>query len=348
MKLRRMRRAVILPGLALILFVVVTAGAVLGPVALPVDEVLRIILAKAPLVGARIARDWAETDAAIVLDIRLPRVVLSALVGGALGLAGTAFQGLFRNPMADPYVVGVSAGAALGATVAILFGLPQAGLGFGAIPVMAFAGALVTVMLVYRLAAVRGRATTVAMVLAGLAVSSVITAVVSFLMLMSGDKLEQLIYWLMGSLSGRTWSDLYLALPYITLGGAVVILFARDLNALLLGDEPALHLGIEVEPVQKIILAAASLVTAAAVAVSGLIGFVGLVVPHVARFFFGPDHRLLLPAAALSGAITLVLADVVARTIIKPQEVPVGIVTALVGGPFFLYLLRKREGERPG
>lgn len=257
-------------------------------------------------------------------------------------------QGLFQNPMADPYVVGVSSGAALGATVAILKVPPGVWSSAAAIPVLAFAGAVGTMVLVYRLAAVRGHASMTALLLAGLAVGSILMALVSFLLLGSGEQMDEVVYWLMGSFSGRGWPDVRLATPHILLGSLLILVFARDLNALLLGEEPARHLGVDVEWIRRLILIGAAWVTAAAVAVSGIIGFVGLIVPHLVRLVLGPDHRILLPAAALVGGMVMVLTDTVARTVLSPHELPVGIATAVIGGPFFIHLLRQRERERSG
>lgn len=346
--MRTVRRASVLLGLSGLMVAVFMVATAVGSVSLPASEVLRIILSQLPFTGSGTAAAWPDTHNAIVLDIRLPRVVLAALVGAALALAGAAFQGLFQNPMADSYVMGVSSGAALGATVAILKVPPGGWFGVSAIPVLAFAGAIGTVMLVYRLATVRGYSSITALLLAGLAVGSIMMALVSYLMLTAGEQLDAVVYWLMGSFSGRGWPDVRLAVPHILLGSLLIMALARDLNALLLGEEPARHLGIDVEWIKRLLLIGASWVTAAAVAVSGLIGFVGLIVPHLVRLVFGPDHRLLLPAAALVGAAMMVSADTVARTVLSPQEVPVGIVTAVIGGPFFIYLLRQRERERLG
>jgi iron complex transport system permease protein len=289
--------------------------------------------------GIPITPSWPPEAAAIILALRLPRVVLASMVGLALAGAGTVFQGLFRNPLADPYIIGVSAGAALGATLAIVRDTSVTIAGLGAVPVAAFLGALATSFGVYRLAR---RGTDVPMedlLLAGIAVGAFLAAIISLLQLAGGESLQQVIFWVMGGFAGRTWAHIGMAAPYAIGGLFLAWLYGRDLNVLQVSEEGARQLGVDVTRVKRILLASGSLMAAAAVATSGLIGFVGLVVPHLMRLVVGPDHRILIPAAALSGAVTLVLADLVARTIIAPAEVPVGVVTALLGAPFFLFLL---------
>lgn len=285
----------------------------------------------------------SAVNRAIIWELRLPRVALAALVGAALAVAGATFQALFRNPMADPYVIGVSSGAALGATLALLLALNFRFLDVGAVPLLAFAGALGTVVVVYQLGQVGNAVSLLTLLLAGIAVGSFLSALVSLLVYFAGQRLHQVVFWLMGGFEGADWSKVRLALPYFALGTAVILVHARELNALLLGEDTALHLGVEVERAKKLLLAGAALLTATAVAVSGLIGFVGLVVPHALRLLGGPDHRYLIPASALAGAALLVAADTLARTIIAPTELPVGLITALSGGPFFLYILRNRK-----
>lgn len=282
----------------------------------------------------------------IILKLRLPRVLMAALVGASLAVAGATFQALFRNPMADPYVIGVSSGASLGATVAMLLALNFQFLGVGAVPVLAFAGALGTVLIVYRLGRVGDSVSLLTLLLAGIAVGSFLSAVVSLLVYFADQRLHQVIFWLMGGFDGASWSYVRLAFPYFILGIAVIVLHARELNALLLGEEVAGHLGVEVERAKRWLLAGAALLTATAVSTSGMIGFVGLIVPHALRMLGGPDHRFLLPASAIAGAALMVAADTLARTVIAPTELPVGLITALSGGPFFIYILRNRKKIR--
>jgi iron complex transport system permease protein len=276
----------------------------------------------------------AET---IVRTLRLPRTALAAVVGFSLAAAGTVMQGFFRNPMADPAIIGVSSGAAVGAvaTIALPLSLP-----FG-LQTAAFVGALVTAFAVYLIASEGGRTPVATLLLAGVAVQTLLGAVISYLLLQSGESLEQAVLWLMGHLYNSTWGDVGATLPIAVLSFVLLLTYAREMNTLLLGEEDAHTLGVEVERTKRLLLAAASVVTAAGVAVAGVIGFVGLVIPHIMRLLVGPDHRVLLPASALGGATFLVLADTLARA--GPEQLPVGIVTAAVGAPFFLYLLRKRE-----
>jgi iron complex transport system permease protein len=278
--------------------------------------------------------DTAET---IVLTLRLPRIALGAVVGFALATAGVVMQGFFRNPMADPSIIGVSSGAAVGAvaTIALPTAIPFS------LPLAAFVGATLAAFGVYLLATEDGRTPVATLLLAGVAVQTFLGAVVSFLLLQTGESLRRAVFWLMGHLHLASWDDVRLVLPVALLGFAILLAYARDLNVLLLGEEDAHALGVEVERTKRLLLAVASVITGAAVAVTGVIGFVGLVVPHVMRLLVGPDHRILLPTSALAGATFLVATDTIARS--GAAEIPVGIVTAFLGAPFFLYLLRTRE-----
>ena len=350
--------------LVALLAVVVTVAAGIGPVTIPPTEIAKILLNSLSVpVGLELT--WGgvviggllqipgidvgwrpltaypvnSTHERIVMQVRLPRILLAALVGFSLAAAGTVMQGFFRNPMADPSIIGVSSGAALGATVFIVapLALPF-GLGLrGA----AFAGALLAAFAVYAIATENGRTPVATLLLAGVAVQTFLGAMISYLQLQAGESLRQVVAWLMGHLQGSTWSEVQATLLVVPLLFVVLLAYSRDLNVLLLGEEDAKGLGIEVERTKQILLAASSVITAAGVAVAGVIGFVGLIVPHMLRLVVGPDHRVLLPASALAGAAFLVVADTVARA--GATEIPVGIVTAAVGAPFFLYLLRKRE-----
>jgi iron complex transport system permease protein len=275
-------------------------------------------------------------------------VIGAALVGAALATAGVLFQGLLRNPMADPYITGTSGGAALGATIAMMLPLGLAFSGFGLIPIAAFCGALATILLVYNLAKVGSKTPIVSMLLAGFVVSSMLTAVMSLLIMTNSAlllKLHSVFSFLMGSISVQYWSQIAVIAPLIIGGIIIARFFAFHLNAFSLGEEQAAYLGINVEREKILILAFGSLLTACAVSLSGLIGFVGLVMPHAVRLVLGPDHRLLIPAAALAGATFLVVTDTLARTVLAPTELPVGIITALIGAPFFIYLLRRTRRE---
>ncbi|GAB4258180.1 MAG: hypothetical protein Kow00122_15910 [Thermoleophilia bacterium] len=276
-------------------------------------------------------------------DLRLPRMVMALVAGTALSTAGAAFQGVFRNPLAEPYLLGVSAGAAVGATIAIIWD-PLAILGIYGVPAAAFLGALLAAFLVYRLATFAGETSAASLLLSGVAVGSTFTAVLSLLMVVTQYDLHTVVVWLMGGLTTATWSKVLLAGPLVAAGLVVMLVHADRLNLLLMGEARAEQLGVDARTTRRNMLVVASLTTAGAVAFTGLIGFVGLMVPHMVRLILGPDHRHLLPASALFGALFLLLADTAARTLFSPAEIPVGIITAFVGGPFFLYLLRLRRG----
>lgn len=335
--------------LAAATFAAATLALAMGPVNIPYKTVVLAVARRVPGLGgieASLPPAW-ET---IIFDIRLPRVLLACVVGASLSAAGVAFQGLLRNPLADPYITGVSSGAALGAVIAILTGIPLvfskhglALLGRATIPAMAFLGGIGSVYAVLYLSRVDGRLPVDTFLLAGVVVGSFLWAVISFLMTLSGKALHEIVFWLMGSLSGRGWDDLWMALPWSIAGIAALYLFSRDLNILALGEEQAWQLGVEVEWSKLLIVLTSAMLTASAVAVSGIIGFIGLVVPHMTRIIVGPDHRLLLPTSLLSGALFLVAADTLARVILPPVEIPVGVITAMVGGPFFLYLLKEAK-----
>ncbi len=322
---------------------IVLAALTFGASSLGLGEVFRLIGSQLPT-----AFQWAdpvpESVRVIFFDIRLPRVLLAGLVGASLALAGTALQGLFRNPMASPYVLGISAGAALGAVVALIFRIDFAVPVLPAVPLAAFAGALAATLLVYSLARIKGRVPVATLLLAGIAMGSFLSAVVSMILVFSEESVANVLFWLMGGLSSADWTGLTLVVPYFVAGVGILIFSARELNALLLGEEASKHLGIDVERLKRRLLFATSLLTAAAVAVTGIIGFVGLIVPHIVRLIVGPDHRLLIPLAGLSGAILLTVMDTFARTVLT-QEVPVGVISALLGGPFFIYLLRRHRAE---
>jgi cobalamin transport system permease protein len=326
--------------LALSLFVfglaLVSVG--VGSVAIPPGETARIVWSR--LSGGP---PGDPVHAAIIWDLRLPRIALGALVGAALSLAGVATQGLLLNPLADPYILGVSSGAALGAALGILAGWEGSLHGLG-LPAAAFAGALATLALVTTLARAGGRIASHNFLLAGVVVGSFLWALITLALSVAGADLQRLIFWLMGTLSAKQWVHVGLLAPLTLVGAGVLWLMARDLNLLALGDTAAQQLGVAVEQSKLIVILAAALLTAGAVSMSGIIGFVGLVVPHMARRVVGPDHRVLLPAAALAGAGFMIAADTVVRGLLVRSplgELPVGVVTALAGAPVFCYLLRR-------
>jgi iron complex transport system permease protein len=286
-----------------------------------------------------------ETFRTILLDIRLPRTVLIALVGAALAGSGAAYQGLFRNPLADPYLIGVASGAGLGAVFAMSIQWPFTTLGLLAVPLVAFTASLLTVYLVYIFANIGGTVPTTNLILAGVAFSSFATSLTSFLMLRSTGELRRAISWLLGGVSLVGWDATLALVPYLIIGMTTLVLNGYAMNLLQFGDDQASQMGLDVRRAKFIIIVSASLVTAAAVSFAGIIGFVGLVVPHVVRIWWGVDYRRILPLSIICGASALLLADVLARVVLAPQELPLGIITALVGAPFFLWVLRRSKKQ---
>src|SRR5512135_307205 len=323
------------------LIIALLLSVAIGAVAIDPIEAIKIMIARLPFV--RLSPDWPAVSETILLNIRLPRTALIALTGAALAGSGASYQGLFRNPLADPYLIGVASGAGLGAVLAMAANWPSSFLGFAAVPIAAFVGALLTVALVYKLAQV-GRTTPVTtLILAGVAVGAFATALTTFLMLHSSNELRRAIVWMLGGFALGGWEPVLAIVPFILIGSLVLIALGRSLNVLQFGDDQARQLGLNVDRVRLIIVVAASLIAAAAVAFSGIIGFVGLAVPHMVRLVWGSDYRRLIPLSIIGGAAGLLLADIFARSIIAPEELPVGIVTALIGAPFFLWLLRRAK-----
>lgn len=329
-------------------FAVIAAGIValgVGSVSIKPVKIINIVLQRLPGLASLVSADLDPAEEAIIWQIRMPRIVLSLLVGAELSVAGVIYQGIFRNPMADPYVIGASSGASLGASVAILIFSGVKVLGIGTIPLFAFIGAMGTIFLVYAVANIGSRADSSTLLLSGIAVSSFLSALVSFFMYFSGSKLQNIYFWLMGSLAARGWNDVILNLPYGVAGIVIGAFNLRALNILQLGENTAFFTGVDTELTKKICLISASLLTASAVSVSGVVGFVGLIIPHITRIIVGPDHNKLYPISALIGGLYLMLADTLSRVIIQPTELPVGILTSLLGGPFFMYLLLKRKKD---
>ncbi len=286
-----------------------------------------------------------ETYRTILLNIRLPRTVLIALVGAALAGSGAAYQGLFRNPLADPYLIGVASGAGLGAILAMSIRWPYTTLGLLAVPMAAFIASLLTVYIVYTIAQIGGSVPTTNLILAGVAVSSFALSLTSFLMLRSSGEIRRAIGWLLGGVSLVSWDATLVLIPYLAVGLGTLVLGGYALNVMQFGDDQAAQMGLNVRRAKFIIIVAASLVTAAAVSFAGIIGFVGLIVPHIMRIWWGVDYRRLIPLSIISGASVLLIADVLSRIVLAPQELPVGIVTALAGAPFFLWVLRRSKNQ---
>jgi iron complex transport system permease protein len=325
--------------LLLMLFI----GTVTGSVAISPLDIAGIFLSHIPFL--HIQPFWKDTSTTILFDIRLPRVFLAALTGAGLSGSGAAYQGLFRNPLADPYLIGVASGAGLGAVIALYYHWPVTWVGMLIIPGAAFIGAIITVLIVYSLAQVGKSAPVTTLILAGVAVSAFATSLTTFLMIQSKNELYRAISWMVGGFAWGGWLPVLVLLPYLAVGLFITILMGRPLNVLQFGEEQASQIGLNVERVKRTVIIAASLVAAASVAFSGLIGFVGLAVPHLVRMLWGSDYRRVIPLSIILGAALLTLADCIARTVIAPSEVPVGIITALAGAPFFLWLLRKSKRQ---
>ena len=325
--------------LTLVLLTVVILSAGMGYLNIPFWDVTKIIIAK--LTGKEnILSQMDKIFPVVVSDVRLPRILTAAIVGAGLSISGVVFQGILLNPLADPYTLGVSAGAAFGASIAILMNLEL--LGVYSVPLFAFIGASGTLLFVIYLSATGGGVSSNNLILSGIIVAAILSAGISFLKYVADEQVSIIIFWLMGSFGSKTWADAALTFLFVTIGFMIFTFYARDLNLMSLGNRTASSLGVDTRKVPIILLIAASLVTAICVSVSGIIGFVGLLVPHMMRFLTGPDNRKLLPVSLMAGAILLLCADTVTRAIL-PSEIPIGVLTALIGGPFFCYIFRKRQ-----
>lgn len=329
-------------GLLLLLAAAVIFAATLGYIRLPFPAVLQIMT-------ARLFDQPSWLDAydpvwsTVVTEVRLPRILCATVVGAGLAMAGVVFQGILLNPLADPYTLGVSAGAAFGASLALLINIQF--LETFSVPLLAFAGAVATLFLVIYLSADGSGLSSTNLILSGIIVAAILSAGLSFIKYVADEQVSVIIFWLMGSFAARTWADVTLVAGAVGFGAGICAYFARDLNLLALGERPAASLGVDFQRVTLVLLVTASLVAAVCVAVSGIIGFVGLLVPHLMRLLVGPDNRRLLPASLLSGALLLLAADTLTRAVL-PQEIPIGVLTALVGGPFFCYIFRRRQKEQ--
>jgi iron complex transport system permease protein len=341
-KLKKRRARIVLPLLCALLIFIVLLSADKGAVEINQQQIFAVLLKK---IGIHLSADFTVQQEATLLDIRLPRIALGLLVGAALGVSGAAMQGLFRNPLADPSLIGVSSGAALAATMVVIIGdmisisLPE-GLRLFAFPAAAFTGALATTLIIYRLSTIAGQTAVATLLLAGIAINALAQSFSGFLTFYATDtQIRSLTFWKLGSLGGGNWSSVGVAAFFILIPLMLFSRLARPLNALLLGESEAGHLGFDIEKVKKITIVLVALAVGASVAFTGLITFVGLVVPHLLRLIIGPDHRNLLPGSALLGACLLLAADLAARTLVAPAEMPIGVLTAMTGAPFFLWLL---------
>lgn len=333
---RRRIWIVVLFGLMLVSIVLSLAFGTVGPIG-----------HGAPGIAERIT--WDEFGASllgkgeattIVLDIRLPRVLLACAVGAALSISGAVMQSLFRNPLAEPYILGVSSGAAVGVSLGLIWGITPF---LVSTPVLALSGSLLTVAAVYGISQVRGRVKTDTLLLAGVAIASFLSAVSFYVLYAAGKDRDLIISWIMGSFAVTSMQEVLITIAVLSVGGLVVVLFARDMNVMLMGEETAKQLGVNADVLKLVTLAVASILAAIAVAFVGIVGFVGLIIPHIIRMTLGPDNRVLIPASAFAGGIFLIWMDVLARTVVAGQEIPIGIITAFCGAPFFIYLLRSRK-----
>ncbi len=326
--------------LSLLLILVILVSITLGSVNVPPFRSIRILFQS--ILGLKGA--GSDTERTIILSLRLPRAILAGLVGAGLSVSGATFQALLRNPLADPYILGVSSGAAVGAIIAILLGLGTFSLG---LPLASFLGALLTILVVFYFGRQDRKIHPHTLLLAGVITGSFLSALIMFFISVSRrEELHTILFWLMGDFSFSNPRAILIIFPYILLGVVLLYLRSRHLNLILSGEENAIQLGVDVEKLKLISYLSASLITAASVSACGLIGFVGLIIPHSVRLIFGPDHRLLIPSAALLGASFLIASDTIARTLLAPVELPVGVITAAFGGPFFIYLLKTRKGMK--
>jgi iron complex transport system permease protein len=328
--------------LAVILLMTMVFSVSIGSADLSFSDSLRLAAAKLPIIG----RYFGNTGLAakyevIVWKVRMPRIVMAALVGAALSLVGAAFQGIFRNPLADPHILGVSSGAAFGATIGMIGGFTIGFMGLGTVGALAFAGAILTVFIVYNISKIGGRISVTGMLLTGTAISTFLSSLISLLMIFHHDQIDKVYMWTMGSFSSASWTKVGFLAFFVLIGASVLFWYAPKLNIIMLGDDDARCLGIEVDKVRRRMIIAASLLVAAAVSVSGIIGFVGMIIPHCTRLAAGADNKRLMPYSFFAGAIFVTLCDTVARTVAAPTEIPVGIITALFGAPYFILLVAK-------
>ncbi len=334
----REHRFIFLILLLISLFIISILSLYIGSPAVryPFSSVAGIVLSRIPLVG-RLLPEYPDTPVNIVINVRMPRMLMGLITGCALAVSGVTMQGVFRNPLASPYILGVSAGGALGASVGIILGL-----GLFIIPALAFAVAITTTLIVFALGRINGRTDVPTLLLAGIAVGGFLGAITSYLKFIARETLQDIVFWTMGSLHGALWEQIYIVLPITIIVIVITMLFTRELNVLQAGEESAAHLGMDVERTKLILLSLSSMLAAVVVAFTGIIGFVGLIIPHITRILTGPDHRWLVPTSAVMGGIFLVSCDILVRL---SGNIPVGVITGLFGAPFFLYLLLKSRGD---
>ena len=327
-----------------LLIIVIIAAANFGVADISFKQTALIIISKIPVVNNFVSTEGIKsTSIIILLNLRLPRIILACLVGSALSVVGTSFQGIFKNPMADPFVLGVSSGAALGATITMVFLNEIHFFGMSMVAVSAFIGAIITTFLVYNIARVGTKVPVATLLLAGIAINYLLSSIISLMMTFNRDNIEKIVMWTMGSFSTADWNEVILLFIIVVPSILFIFTFSRDLNIMLLGEDSARSLGIDVNGFKKHIFVISTLMVAAVVSVSGIIGFVGLIVPHAIRMMFGSDNRVVIPFSALGGAIFLIICDTLARVVVPPSEIPVGIITSIFGVPFFIYLLYRTK-----
>ena len=332
--------------LLIILITLVVLSSAIGSANLSLKLTLKTLISVIPGIRNLInISSINPQDFKVIFDIRLPRILVSILVGIALSGSGVIFQGIFRNPMADPYIIGVSAGAAFGATIGLLFAGNIKIISLSATSIFAFLGAIGTTFLIYNISKIKGKISVLTLLLSGVALSSLLSSIISFIMIYRTHDLAKIYFWIMGGLANSSWTNFLIIMPVIIIIMIISAFFMRDLNVMSLGDERANQLGVQTEKIKQILLILASIMAAAAVSVSGIIGFIGLITPHIMRIIIGPDHKILYPTASISGGIVLLLSDTIARTILSPREIPVGIITSIIGVPFFIYLLIKSKRQ---
>jgi len=317
-----------------LLIVSLLLAAATGAVKIGAGEIIEILTTGADTVNA-----------SILIDIRLPRVLLAAVVGAGLAAVGGVMQSIFKNPLVDSYTLGMSSGASLGAVISIITGLNVSILGIDTTGVFAFIGAVCTLFIVYSLAYTKSRMSINSLLLSGVAVSYFLSSVISFLMMLNHDKIEHIVFWTMGSLSMATWNEFYISVIFILPSLAVLLYYTRELNILVMGEDAAHHLGINTSALKNILLITCALIVGVVVSTGGTIAFLGLIAPHIIRLVIGSDNKRVIPYSALLGSILLVLSDTVGRVLIQPSEIPVGVMTSIIGGPFFIFLLRKQKGK---
>ncbi len=336
-------RRVFSVGVVLLLIVIIVATN-FGVADISLKQTALIIISKIPILNKIVSLDGINPTSAIILvNLRLPRIILSCLVGAALSVVGTSFQGIFKNPMADPFILGVSSGAALGATITMVFLNEINFLGMSMVAFNAFVGAIITTFLVYNIARVGTKVPVTTLLLSGVAINYLLSSLISLMMTFNRDNIEKIVMWTMGSFSTAGWNEVILLFIIVVPSILLIFTFSRDLNIMLLGEESARSLGVDVNGLKKYILLISTLMVAAVVSVSGIIGFVGLIVPHSIRMILGPDNRVVIPFSALGGAIFLIICDTLARAVVPPSEIPVGIITSIFGVPFFIYLLYRTK-----